>query len=268
MELIRYLIIGIVQGISEVLPISSSAHLVLIQELLGIKDDNLTLEVFLHLASLVSILFLLRNKLINLIGGFIKYVFLRKKEYELEFKICCYIVISTIPIVVFTILFKEQINMIGSNILVIGLLLIINGVLLLTISKIKGVRTLKDFNVIDALIIGCFQCIGIFPGISRSGSCLYGAYSRKIEKNSATDYAFLLFVPAVVGATVLEFGNFTNTMVNDYLWMYIIVFLVTSIVTFLAFKLLLKIVKEGKLKYFGYYCIFIGVISIMTMLIK
>lgn len=262
-ELIKYLIIGIVQGISEVLPISSSAHLVLVQELLKMSDDNLTLEVFLHLASLVAILFYLRKRLVKLISGFFKYLLLKKEEYILEFKLCWYIVISTIPIVIFTLIFNDQINALGNNVLIIGFLLIVNGILLLTITRLKGNRDLSKMNFKDALVIGISQCLGIFPGISRSGSCLYGAYTRKIEKETATDYAFLLFIPAVLGATVLEMKNFSQIIVDNQIWKYLMVFVVTSIVTYFAFQVLLKVIKKGKLKYFGYYCILIGAITVI-----
>lgn len=267
-ELIEYLIIGIVQGISEVLPISSSAHLVLVQELMGINDDNLTLEVFLHLASLVAILFFLRRRLIKLISGFLKYLFRKEKDNYQEFKIFVYLIISTIPVVLITLLFKEYINIIGSNILIIGILLIINGLFLLIFNNVEGYKTLKDMKVLDALIIGLFECMGLFPGISRSGSCIYGASNRKIEKEASSEYAFLLFIPAILGATVLELKNFKQIIVGSDIWLYLITFIVTSIVTYLTFILLLKIIKKGNLKYFGYYCIMVGVISVVFKMLQ
>jgi undecaprenyl-diphosphatase len=267
-ELIKYLIIGIVQGLGEVLPISSSAHLIIFEEMLGINDDNLTLEVFLHLASLVAIIFFLRKKLIKLISGFFKYLFKREEEDFIEFKIGCFLIISTIPIVIVTILFKKWINTISSNILFVSLFLVVNGIFLLIINNIKGNKNIEKMNILDALTIGLFQCLGIFPGISRSGSCIYGANFRKLEKNSSAEYAFLLFVPAVVGATILEFKNFGNLIVENNLWMYLITFIVTCIITYFAFEILLKTIKKGKIKYFGYYCILIGIINGLLNIIK
>ncbi len=262
-ELIKYLLIGIIQGISEVLPISSSAHLILVQKILKMSNSNLTLEVFLHFASLVAVVFYLRKRLIKLILGFLKYLLLNKKEYKLEFKLCWYIVISTIPIVIFTLIFKEQINMISNNILIISLLLIINGIFLLTLTRLKGTKDLSKMNFIDAFVIGLSQCLGVFPGISRSGSCLYGANIRKLENKTATDYAFLLFIPTVIGAMVLEMKNFSQIIVDNQIWIYVSTFIVTSLVTYFSFQVLLKLIKKGKMKYFGYYCILVGVINVL-----
>lgn len=267
-EIVKYLIIAIIQGLGEVLPISSSAHLIIIENILGIKDNNLTLEVFLHLASLVAILFFLRKRLIKLIGGFIKYLFKRKEEDFLEFKIGCFLIISTIPIVIITIIFGDLIKMFSSNLTLISIFLVINGFLLMVINNVKGNKNIEKMNILDALTIGLFQCLGIMPGISRSGSCIYGASFRNLEKNTATEYAFLLFIPAVVGATVLEFKNFGSLIVESNLWMYLITFVITCMVTYLSFGILLKVIKRGKIKYFGYYCIGIGIISFLASFIK
>lgn len=267
-EIIKFLIIGIVQGLGEVLPISSSAHLIIVEELLGINSNNLTLEIFLHLASLIAILFFLRKRLIKLISGFIKYIFKKDKESWLEFKIGCFLIISTIPIVIVAILFDDLITKVSRNITLIGVFLVINGFLLMIINNINGNKTIEKMRFLDALTIGVFQCFGIMPGISRSGSCIYGANFRKLEKEVAAEYAFLLFIPAVVGATVLEFKNFGNLIVKSDLWMYLITFMVTAIVTYLAFGILLKMIKKGKMRYFGYYCIIIGILTFLTSLIN
>lgn len=267
-ELIRYLLIGIIQGVSEVLPISSSAHLVIIQEVMGVNDDNLTLEVFLHLASLVAVIFFLRKKIVRLINGVFRYIFKGEKSFVTEFKIVIFLIVSTIPIVIMTILFKDQINTISNSILIIGFLLIINGILLLSINGIKGNKNLKTMKLKDALVIGIFQCMGLFAGISRSGSCIYGSSFTKMEKEASAEYAFLLFIPAVLGATVLEVKNLKYMIVGSDIWIYLITFIVTSIVTYLSLNWLLKIIKRGKLKYFGYYCIGLGMISVLIMMTK
>ena len=267
-EIIKFLIIGIVQGLGEVLPISSSAHLLIFEEILNINNNNLTLEIFLHLASLIAILFFLRKRLVKLVLGFFKYLFRKQQEYYLEFKLGCFLILSTIPIVLITIIFKDWIMLVSSNIKFIGLFLVINGFLLLIITNNTGNKKIEKMSYFDALIIGIFQCIGIFPGISRSGSCLLGASIRKMEKETAAEYAFLMFIPTVLGATILEFNNFGNLIVKDNLWMYLVTFFVTCIVTYLAFEVLLNIIKKGKIKYFGYYCIVIGLISFWYGFVK
>lgn len=260
-DLIKYLLIGITQGISEVLPISSSAHLVLLQLILGVSNDNLTLEVFLHLASLCAVLYFMRHRLKKLIVGFLKYIIYRKKEDLIEFRYFWYLILSTIPVAIFTIIFKKYINIVSNNIMIISLLLITNGLLLILVTKINGLCTTREITYKDAFIIGCFECLGVFPGISRSGSCICGGYVRKIDKDVIADYAFLLFIPAVLGATILEFDNFWDIMRNNNIIIYLVTFIATAVVTYYSFKWFLRVIKKGQIKYFGYYCIIIGAIS-------
>ncbi|MDD3170814.1 MAG: undecaprenyl-diphosphate phosphatase [Bacilli bacterium] len=258
-EILKYILLGLIQGIAEVLPISSSAHLIIAQDIMNISDDSLTFEVILHLASLIAILFFLGKKLWRLIRGFCLFVFKKEKEYQKEFKYCLMLVVSTIPTVIFTLIFKDVITEFGSTLWIVGLLLMINGIMLMFLTRIKGTRQENDLNYKDALVIGCFQCFGVFSGISRSGSCLSGAFSRKIDKEVAADYAFLMFVPAVLGATVLEFTNFKEMVfVNSTIIPYAISFVIAGVTTYFSFKVLLTVIRKGKLSWFGYYCLAIG----------
>ncbi len=268
LELLKYILLGLIQGIAEILPISSSAHLIIVQELMGISDDSLTFEVLLHLASLIAILTFLWKKLWQLIKGFYYFVFKKNKEYQKDFKYIILLIISTIPAVIFALLFKDFVNSLSSKLWVVGGLLIMNGCMLLILTKITGFRKKEELNYKDALIIGCFQCLGILPGISRSGSCLSGAFTRKIDKETAADYAFLLFIPAVLGATVLELSNFSElSMESTNLIYYIVSFIIAMITTYFSFHLLLAIIKKRKLNWFGYYCLAIGISVIVYQLI-
>lgn len=267
-EVLKYILLGLIQGIAEVLPISSSGHLLIFEEVLGVNDESLTFEIFLHLASLIAIIAYLWKKLIKLIKGFFLYIIKRDEIYKLDFKYCLYIVISTIPTVIFTLIFKDLLSGLVSKVWFVGIMLIINGALLLIISKINGNRTEKDLNYKDAIVIGLFQSIGILPGISRSGSCLNGAFIRKIDKQTACDYAFVMFVPAVLGATVLELFKFDSITLNAPIWLYLLSFVVTLVTTYFAFKFLLNIIRKGKLKYFSFYCFMMGLFALIYGLIK
>ena len=257
-EILKYIVLGLVQGLAEVLPISSSAHLVITSEFIDV-DNSVAFEVFLHLASLIAVVFFLRKKLWKLIKGFFGYIFKRKEEYKLDFMYCIYIIISTLILVVFTLLFENLVDIASNTLWIVGLSLVINGILLFILTQIKGTRKNEELNYKDALIIGAFQCLGVFPGISRSGSCLCGAFSRKIDKEAAADYAFILFVPAMVGATVLKFAHITDMILEtNMIGYYILSFFVTLVTTYIAFKFLLAIIRKGKLSYFGYYCLIVG----------
>ena len=170
-EFIKYIIIGLIQGITEVLPVSSSGHLTIVEHMMGINNDNLAFEVFLHLASFIAVIAFLYKPLIKIIKGSFLYLFKKKKEYFLEWKYLICVIISTIPIVLFTI-FIKRLGYNTSPLFVIGISLIFNAAMLFLLSKIKGERKKEEITIKDALVIGLFQCLGVFPGISRSGSCI------------------------------------------------------------------------------------------------
>ena len=267
-EILKYIFIGLVQGFAEVLPISSSAHIIIASEFVDI-DNSVAFEVFLHLASLIAVLVFLRKRLWRLIKGFCLYLFKKNKDYKLEFNYCLYIVLSTLFLVVFTLIIGDFFDFVSNTLWIVGLLLCINGFLLFFLTQIKGTRKEEELNYKDSIVIGLFQCLGSFPGISRSGSCLYGAYARKIDNQTAADYAFTLFVPAMVGATVLHITEissmFTETSMLGY---YILSFIVTLVTTYIAFKFLLAIIRKGKLNYFGYYCLAMGAAMFVYGLLK
>lgn len=252
--------LGIIQGISEILPISSSAHIIIFSNLLNIPQDDLTLEVFLHLSSLVAVLFFMRKTIKRIMSGSYMYIIKKEKQYYYEFRILLNMIISTLPIVIVTIILGDYVDFVSNSILIVGFLLIINGIL---ITLLNGEEKKQKITLKDALVIGLFQCIGILPGISRSGSCLLGAKNRKIERGVAAEYAFLLFIPAALGATLLKIKNISKLIYSKELIMYIIVFMITAIVTYLSLCLLLKIIKRGKIKIFSIYCILIGLIIVI-----
>ena len=182
-DILKYILIGFIQGVSEVLPISSSAHLVIVSDVFGIKTPD-SFEVFLHIASLIAVLVFLRKKLWQLIKGFFGFIFKRREEYKKDFMYCVYVVVSTLIVVIATVIFGNYSDKVANMLWLVGLLLVINAILLFVLTQIKGHRTRDDLNIKDALVIGAFQCLGVMPGISRSGSCLCGAFSRKIDKET------------------------------------------------------------------------------------
>ena len=265
-KLLKYLFIGLVQGISEVLPISSSGHLILVQYMLGIGEEGLAFEIFLHLASLFAVIFFLRKRIWKLLTGFCKFVFKKDKESKNDFMYCIYLLISTIPAVIAALFLKKYIE--TSSILVVGILLLVNATMLLVLTRFKGTKKISEMKWHNALTIGLFQCAGMFPGISRSGSCLCGAFTNKLDKEEAADYAFLLFIPAVLGAVVLDLPSIGALFTDPDIWFILAAFVVTLFTTYYAFKILLTIIRKGKLSYFSYYCYLVGGITIIYCLIN
>lgn len=266
-ELLKYLFLGLLQGFTEVLPISSSGHLQIASEMLHISDNSITLSVFLHIASLLAVLIYLRKEIIELIKGFFGYIFRDKTTNKSMFMLAIYLCITTIVLVIFTVIMK-LVGFDSSPLWFVGLCLIINSIMLFCFGKFTGTRTLDEMTLKDSIIIGLFQCAGSFAGISRSGSCLCGCQVRKIEKESSAKFAFLLFIPAMVGATVLELGNFKDLFVdNANIYLYLISFIVTFITTYFAFAVLKKIINKGKISYFGIYCAIVGLATFIYALI-
>lgn len=262
-DILKYILLGLVQGITEVLPISSSGHLTIVSEVLKIEDNSITLSVFLHIASLIAVLIYLRKELIELVVGFFGYIFKDRVKYKKSFFLAIYLVVTTLILVVFTIGMK----LLGYNdspLWVVGLCLIINAVMLFVLGNFTGNRSLESFNIKDAIVVGIFQCAGSFAGISRSGSCLCGCQARKIEKEASAKYAFLLFIPAILGATVLEFKDIGNMFTNiNNLYLYLISFIVSFVATYFAFAILKKIINKGKLSIFSIYCLVVGTLVVI-----
>lgn len=263
-EFLKYLLLGFLQGVAEVLPISSSGHLAIASSVLGLGDDNLAFEVFLHMASLIAVIAFLFKPICKLIKGTFLYIFKKDKTYEDDFKYLIKLIISTIPIVIFTVVIK-LLGYDTSPIFVVGICLIINAIMIFVTSSIKYNSTSNKISFKDAIWIGLFQCAGIFPGISRSGSSLCGAFVRKVDKEEAANYAFMLFIPAVIGAFVLELSNISAifTLNSSSIACYLAAFLVSMVTTYFAFKILLSIIRKGKLSYFSIYCIIAGIVAII-----
>lgn len=268
--LLKYALIAFIQGFAEILPISSSGHLIIVETLLDMKQENLTFEIFLHFASLIAIVFYFRKRIGQLIRDFFLYLF-KKNETEEErkiqkksFRYCIFLIIATIPAGICGLLFEDIIEKYLSSLWVIGSFLILTSILLFISSKVQRTRTMDDFKWYDALWIGLFQCLGIFPGISRSGSCLVGASTRKLNQNEAAEFTFIMAIPIMLGSAIFKLSDFAKAFQNTELILpYLIAFLITLFVTYFCLKLFLRLIRKQKLSYFSIYCLLVGIVSII-----
>lgn len=273
-ELLKFILLAVIQGISEVLPISSSGHLQIVQEILGMDTSSLTVSIFLHLGSLVAMIVFYRKLIFSIIGNSAKYVFKASERNETNknaLKLLFMIVIACIPAGLIGILFKGKIESIFANTIFIGINLIITGCLLFLQKYIKGKKTLDTMNWLDAIVIGLFQAIGILPGISRSGITTIGGKVSKLQDEDAINFAFLLFIPVTLGTGLLEVVDIIKgdlVLSSNDILLYIVGIIVSGLVTYIALSLLLKIIKKGKLHYFAYYCFAIGLAVIIWQLCK
>ncbi|MBW2622899.1 MAG: undecaprenyl-diphosphate phosphatase [Deltaproteobacteria bacterium] len=269
MAIIKALVLGIVQGVTEFLPVSSSGHLVLGQHLFGIKEPEIFFDVMLHLGTLGAVCVVFRRDIWSLIKEFfylLKILFNKSAlaaawQERPSFKLLVLILAGTIPTGIIGIVFKDTFESMFASTLTVGIALLVTGSILFLTGRIKqGTRDITGFRAVDALIIGLVQGMAIIPGISRSGSTISAGLFLKLDRELTARFSFLLSIPAILAAVALQVkdaGQSTFSPLELSLG-----FLAALISGFLALMLLLKIVRSGRLHVFAYYCWLIGLISL------
>ena len=251
------IILGIIQGLTEFLPVSSSGHLEMAKALLGdtsLPKESMLITVVLHAATALSTLVIYRNDILDVVTGAIKK---QKEDYTFILKI----ILSMIPASIVGVVFNDELEALFSkNMLLVGLMLLLTGGLLFMADKAK--KTEKNVSFIDALIIGISQAIAIAPGISRSGATISTAVLLGIDKEKAARFSFLMVVPLILGKIAKDLLDGDSTMYNAELTPLIIGFLTAFITGIIACKWMIKIVKNGKLIYFSAYCLVVGTLAI------
>jgi len=269
LAIIKALVLGIVQGVTEFLPVSSSGHLVLGQHLFGIKEPEIFFDVMLHLGTLGAVCVVFRRDIWSLIKEFfylLKILFNKSAlaaawQERPSFKLLVLILAGTIPTGIIGIVFKDTFESMFASTLTVGIALLVTGSILFLTGRIKqGTRDITGFRAVDALIIGLVQGMAIIPGISRSGSTISAGLFLKLDRELTARFSFLLSIPAILAAVALQVkdaGQSTFSPLELSLG-----FLAALISGFLALMLLLKIVRSGRLHVFAYYCWLIGLISL------
>ncbi|OIJ22171.1 undecaprenyl-diphosphatase UppP [Anaerobacillus alkalidiazotrophicus] len=256
------LLLGIVQGLSEFLPISSSAHLVIVQQLLGIniEGNQLEFEVLLHFASLLAVTIYFRKEIKEVMIGFISYLLLNKKENRVHYRFGWLIIIATFVTAVLGKLFEDLLGKNITNTATIGVSLIITGLFLFLIEHgiRPGKRTIRQMTWKDGLIVGIGQALAILPGISRAGSTLVTALWCGLNKETAVRYSFLLSIPLILGISVFEVPKMSRVYFETYLLETTIAFLGSFVFALIGIKWLIAMVNRTKLSFFALYCIILG----------
>lgn len=264
-ETLKYILLGFIQGFTETIPVSSSGHLMIFKNLMNVKVDFDTIAILTNFGSLIAILVLFRKDIIELFVSFFNYIGTREEKYKSKFKYCFMIVLGCIPagfagLVVSKLdLFKK----IDDNVKIVGLSLMITAILLFLIRNFKGKKDDDKLGVKDAIIVGCFQILGLFPGISRSGSTIVGGMFSGLKRDTAFKYSFMLYIPMSIAAMALEIGDLS--IKKELILNYTLAVIVAAIVTFLVTKWFRKIVNEGKLIYFSIYCFIVGTLVVIFL---
>lgn len=268
-DVLKYLIFGIVQGITEPLPISSSGHLVILRYLFNTDAfDDLTFEILLNFASFIAIFFLFRNDIFRLIKSFFTYIFKKEarkdKNVCKDYKYCWLIVLGCVPAGIGGVLLKDLIESKLSNIKILGVAFLITALLLFLVRKIKGSKKDGDVTVADAIIIGLCQMIALVPGISRSGAVLVGCLLRKLDRDASLRYAFMLYLPVSIGSFLLSIEDLANLETSLAL-PYGVGFIGALIMTYFASLWFFDIVKKGKLYKFSIYLVILGLTILLLL---
>ncbi len=243
MNILESILLGVIQGITEWLPISSSGHLVIFQQFLNLEVP-LLFDILLHFATMIVILIVFHKDIIKIIKQFPS----TKKPYG---KMGWYIIIGSVPIGLAGFLLKDQIVSLFISLKAVGIALLFTSLLLFISGMFPSKREIKWY---DSIVIGISQALALVPGISRSGATISTGLLLGLEKKQVATFSFLLVIPAIIGATILEFS------VSTIEFNYIYGFLTAIIVGYFSLKLLIKIIVNNKFHYFGWYCLILGIL--------
>ncbi len=262
MNYLIYIFLGILQGLTEPLPISSSGHLYLIKQLFNTNLLNdLNFEIVVNFGSFIAIFAIFYKDIIKLIKGFFNYLFNKKdrKKYHNEFKYCMLVVISTIPVGIAGIFLKDLIENTLTRTWILGICFLITALALFIVKNIKGNKDDNDITYKDAIIIGLLQVIALTPGISRSGTVLVACLLCNLKRDAALKYTFILYFPVSIASMLLGVKDLISTPnVGDLLIPYTLGMIAAMIVTYFSYQWLSDWVKKGKLWKFSIYCILLG----------
>ena len=237
-------ILGVVQGLTEFLPVSSSGHLVLAQSLIpGFSQPGILFDVVLHFATLFAVLFYFRLSILKL-----------KPNY------LWYLAVGTIPAVVVGLAFKDSIEAMFLTTKFLGFQFIISGIINLMIDSTKQAK--GEVTAKNSFVTGIAQAVSIIPAISRSGSTILTGVLQKVEPKKAVEFSFLLSVPAILGANILEIASH-GTGGGVFSLNYLLGFIAAFISGFFAIGVVFKFLLNRKFKLFAYYCFAIGIISLL-----
>lgn len=265
MDWLQALILGLIQGLTEYLPVSSSGHLAIGSYLFGINgEDNLAFTIVVHVATVLSTFVILWSEIDWIFRGLFKFKMNDETKYFLN------IVVSMIPIGIVGVFFKDTVeDIFGSGLLIVGCMLLLTA-LLLTFSYFAKPRVKENISWKDALIIGLAQACAVMPGLSRSGSTIATGLMLGNKKEKMAQFSFLMVIPPILGEALLDVIKMAkgHNPFGDVSTIALVVGFVAAFVSgCLACKWMINIVKKGKLIYFGIYCAIAGAVTIICSLL-
>ncbi|MCD8051324.1 MAG: undecaprenyl-diphosphate phosphatase [Clostridiales bacterium] len=265
--------LGLVQGIAEFLPISSSGHLSLFQNFLGLQsaeETSMFFDVLLHLGTLIAVFIVYWRDIWEMILEFFRWIGdlahggTKGKEVPPARRMILLIIVGTLPL--FLVLpIKDLVDSLYSNTYFIGFALLVTGTLLFVSDRMAhGKKTEKNATIVDALVVGCAQGLATVPGLSRSGTTIAAGLLRGYQREYAVRYSFLMSIPAVIGANILSLKDALEVGIDaDMIPVYLVGVLVATVSGYFAIRLVNLLSDKGKFGAFAYYCWGVGVLALV-----
>lgn len=255
MTIWQALILGAIQGLTEFLPVSSSGHLVIFQHIMGLQEGTLAFDVLLHIGTLVAVAVAFWEDILAIL----------KRPFS---RLTYLIVVGCIPAALMGFFLQPLFEQAFQSLLVVGIGLLITG----TILKVSEMAAAKSFNMKevadtsygDVLFIGLLQGIAIVPGISRSGSTIAGGLLAGLDRTWAARYSFLVAIPVILGAGLAQFKDISEQGSNGFMASYIVGFVAAAIFGYIAIRIVMQLVRKGRLSIFSYYCWVVGLLTILA----
>lgn len=263
-DIVQAIVLGIVQGLTEFLPVSSSGHLEIAKALMGnqkVGQQSMLMTVVLHFATALSTIVVFRKEVIDIFKGLFQF------KMNDEFWFCLKIVVSMVPAVIVGLMYEDQIEaLFNQNLLLVGLMLILTAVLLLLADRAKS--TDKNVSILDAIIVGVSQAIAILPGVSRSGATISTSVMLGIDREKAARFSFLMVVPLIFGKIAKDLlgaikGDEELGAAGQEVAL-AVGFVAAFITGFFACTWMIRLVKASKLSYFSIYCLVVAAICIIA----
>ncbi len=266
-EILQFLLLGLFQGFTEPIPISSSGHLKIVQALMEIElPGAITFEAFINFGSLLAVLAVYRKDIFSLLSHASDFVFRKNDQYKSDFTYLLLLVIATIPAGVLGVFFDDLFGDSFAEVKYVGIMLILTAIALWVIRNLKGFKDDHEITIKDAIIIGLAQSLALAPGLSRSGATIVAAMLVGLKRDSALRFSFLMYIPVSLGTTIFAAEDMIgNPELSGQFALYLIALLAAIVSSYIALLFFINVMKSGNLKYFAYYCFAVGILVVLFL---
>ncbi|MBR4002179.1 MAG: undecaprenyl-diphosphate phosphatase [Bacteroidales bacterium] len=256
------LILGLVQGLTEFLPVSSSGHLVIFRELLGAEaPSDLVFEITVHVATALATIVVFRKQILDLLQGLFKFKYNQQTEFIAK------LVVSMIPVAIVGFFFKDKVEELFSSLLVVGCALMVTALLLFLSDRVKARKEGKEITFGQALVMGLGQAVAVIPGLSRSGTTISAGLLSGASRNKVAEFSFLMVLVPILGEAFLDLVGGDLAASSISIAPLLLGFLAAFFSGLFACKAMIALVKKAGLKWFALYCAIVGLIVIICSLV-